>query len=74
MMSQSGYTEYCVSRLLFTIAPLAALVKQVWHLVAQTPLVRGAPPKTPNILSRSLSILLIFNFQFFNLHSLKKTS
>ena len=28
-------------------APLAALVKQVWHLVAQTPLVRGMPPKTP---------------------------
>ena len=25
----------------------AALSRQVWHLVAQTPLVRGLPPNTP---------------------------
>lgn len=33
---------------IITRAPLAALVKQVWHLVAQTPLVRGITPKTPS--------------------------
>ena len=26
--------------------PLAALSWQVWHLIAQTPLVRGMPPNT----------------------------